>query len=69
MGVDIVGTTIEFLNPKFISSSMLRTRQQFEELIEGVKISSAEKFYSMVEFTHDDISSWLVEYTNKNEYF
>jgi hypothetical protein len=23
----------------------------------------------MMEFTHDDIDSWLVEYTNKNEYF
>ena len=21
----------------------------------------------MIEFTHDDIDSWLVEYTNKNE--
>jgi hypothetical protein len=42
-------------------------RQQFEEQIEGLKKSSAEKFYSMVEFTHDDIDNWLVEYTNKNE--
>jgi hypothetical protein len=43
------------------------TRQQFEEQIEGLKKALAEKFDSIVEFTYDDIDSWLVEYTNKNE--
>jgi len=51
IGLDIVGTTIEVSDQKFISSSMLRTRKQFEELIEGMKKSLAETFYSMVEFS------------------
>jgi hypothetical protein len=46
---------------------MLMTRQQFEEQIEGLKKASAENFDTMVEFTHDDIDIYLVEYTNKNE--
>jgi hypothetical protein len=65
--LDIVGTTIEVSDPKFISNSMLMTRKQFEEQIEGLKKASTEKFDTMVEFTHDDIDNWLVEYTNKNE--
>jgi hypothetical protein len=65
--LDIAGTTIEVSDPKFISSSMLMTQQQFEEQIEGQKKTVAEKFYTMVEFTHDDIENWIVEYTNKNE--
>ena len=43
------------------------TRQQFEEQVETLKTLSAEKFDSMVEYTYDDIGSWLVEYTNRNE--
>ena len=58
--MDIVGTTIEFLNPNFISSSMLMTRQQFDEKIEGLKKESIENFDTMVEFTRDDIYNWLV---------
>jgi hypothetical protein len=65
--LDIVGTTIELTDPKYISNSMLMTRQNFEEQIEGLKKTSAEKFDNMIEFTNDDIDSWLVEYTNKNE--
>jgi hypothetical protein len=34
------GTTIEVSDPKLISSSMLMTRQQFEEQIEGLKKAS-----------------------------
>jgi hypothetical protein len=30
-------------------------------------MESIEKFDNMIEFTHDDIDSRLVEYTNKNE--
>jgi hypothetical protein len=65
--LDIVGTTIELTDPKYISNSMLMTRQNFEEQIEELKKTSAEKFDNMIEFTNDDIDSWLVEYTNKNE--
>jgi len=46
---------------------MLMTQQQFEEQIEGLKKASNENFDTMIEFTHDDIDSCLVEYTNKNE--
>jgi hypothetical protein len=67
LDLDIVGTTIEVPDPKYLSNSMLMTRQDFEEHIEGLKRTSAEKFDNMMEFTHDDIDSWLVEYTNKNE--
>jgi hypothetical protein len=65
--LDIIGTTIEVPDPKYISNSMLMTRQDFEEKIEGLKRTSTEKFDNMMEFTHDDIDNWLVEYTNKNE--
>ena len=67
IGLDIVGTTIEVSNLKFVSSSMLMTQQQFEEQIEGLKKATAEKFDNIIEFTHDDIDIWLVEYINKNE--
>jgi hypothetical protein len=67
LDLDIVGTTIEVPDPKYLSNSMLMTRQHFEEKIEELKRTSAEKFDNMMEFTHDDIDSWLVEYTNKNE--
>jgi hypothetical protein len=67
LNLDIVGTTIEVSDPKFISNSMLMTRQQFKEKIEELKKASTEKFDTMIEFTHDDIDNWLVEYTNKNE--
>jgi len=43
------------------------TRQHFEGQIEELKRAPAERFDTMIEFTHDDIDSWLVEYTNKNE--
>jgi hypothetical protein len=46
---------------------MLVTRQHFEEKIEELKRTSIEKFDNMIEFTHDKIDTWLVEYTNKNE--
>jgi hypothetical protein len=39
----------------------------FEEHIEELKRTSVEKFVNMMESTHDDIDSWFVEYTNKNE--
>jgi hypothetical protein len=65
--LDIVGTTFEVPDPKYLSNSMLMTRQHFEEKIEELKRTSAEKFDNMIEFTHDDIDNWLVEYTNKNE--
>ena len=67
VGFDIVGSTIEVLDPKLISSSILMTRQQFEEQIEGLKKASTKNFDSIVEFTYDDIDNQLVEYTNKNE--
>jgi hypothetical protein len=35
--------------------------------MEGLKRTSAENFDNMMEFTHDGIDSWLVEYINKNE--
>jgi len=66
-GLDIVGTTIEVSELKIISNSMPMTQQQFEEKIEGLKKSSAEKFDTMVDFTHDDINICLVENTNKNK--
>jgi hypothetical protein len=67
IGIDIAGTTIEVSDPNLISNSMLMTRQQFEEKVETLKRLSTEKFDSMVEYTYDDIDSWLVEYTNRNE--
>jgi hypothetical protein len=67
LDLDIVGTTIEVPDPKYLSNSMLMTRQHFEEKIEELKRTSTEKFDNMMEFTHDDIDNWLVEYTNKNE--
>jgi hypothetical protein len=54
---EIASTTIEVSDTKFISSSMLMTRQQIEEQIEGLKKASDKKFDTMVEFTHDDIDS------------
>ena len=65
--LDIVGTTIEVPNHKYLSNSMLMNRQDFEKKIEGLKRTSTKKFANMMEFTHDDIGSWLVECTNKNE--
>ena len=67
LDLDIVGTTIEVPDPKYLSNSMLVTRQHFEEKIEELKRTSTEKFDNMVEYTCDDIYYWLVEYTNKNE--
>jgi hypothetical protein len=67
IGLDIVGTTIEVSDPKLIANSMLLTRQQFEEHVETLKRLSAKKFDNMVEYTNDDIDSWFVEYTNRNE--
>jgi hypothetical protein len=46
---------------------MPMTRQKFEEKVETLKILSEEKSNSMVEYTYDDIDSWLVEYENRNE--
>jgi hypothetical protein len=54
------------MDPKYVSNSMLMTQQHFEEKIEELKMMSDEKFDNMMEFTHDDIDSWLVKYTNKN---
>jgi hypothetical protein len=65
--LDITGTTIEVPDPKYLSNSMLMTRQHFEEKIEELKGTLSKKFDNMIEFTHDEIDSWLVEYTNKNE--
>jgi hypothetical protein len=65
--LDITRTTIEVPDPKYLSNSMLMTRQHFEEKIEELKRISTKKFDNMMEFTHDDIDIWLVEYTNKNE--
>jgi hypothetical protein len=42
-------------------------RQQFEGQVKELKRALAEKFNTMIEFTHDDINNLLVEYTNKNE--
>jgi len=67
LDLDIVGTTIEVSNPKYLSKSMLVTQQDFEDQIEELKGTLAEKFDNMMEFTHDGIDSWLAEYTNKNE--
>ena len=67
LDLDIVGTIVEVPDPKYLSNSMLMTWLDFEEKIEGLKRTSIEKFDNMMEFTHDDIGSWLVEYTNKNE--
>jgi hypothetical protein len=55
--LDIVGTTIEVSDPKFISNPMLMTRKQFEEKIEELKKALAEKFDTKIEFTHDDIDN------------
>jgi hypothetical protein len=68
LDLDIVGTTVEVPDPKYLSNSMLMTRQDFQEQTEQLKRKSTEKFDNMMEFIHDDIDSWLVEYTNKNEY-
>ena len=43
------------------------TRQHFEGQFEELKRESTRKFDTMIEFTHDDIDNWFVEYTNKNE--
>jgi succinate dehydrogenase flavin-adding protein (antitoxin of CptAB toxin-antitoxin module) len=67
LDLDIAGTTIEVPDPKYLSNSMLMTLQHFEEQIEELKRTSAEKFDNMMEFTRDDIGNWLVEYTNNNE--
>jgi hypothetical protein len=53
----IVGTTIEVPYPKYLSNSMLMTRHDIEEKIEGLKRELAENFNSMMEFTHDDIDN------------
>jgi hypothetical protein len=45
---------------------MLITRQQFEEKIEELNKALAENFDIMMEFTHDDIDNYLVEYTDRN---
>jgi hypothetical protein len=63
--LDIVGTTIEVSDPKYLSNSMLMTRKHFEEKIEELKRTSTERFDNMIEFTRDDIDSCLVEYTKK----
>jgi len=67
VGLDIFNSTIKFSDPKIISSSMLMTRQQCEEQIEGLKKASVGKFDRIVEFTYEEIDSWLVKYINKNE--
>jgi hypothetical protein len=67
IGLDIANTTIEVSNPNLMVDSMLQTRQQFEEHVETLKRLSTKKFDSMVEYTNDDIDSWFVEYTNRNE--
>jgi hypothetical protein len=67
IGLDIVGTTIEVLDPSLISNSMIISREEFEEQVENLKKSSAEKFDIMIECTCDDINNWLVDYTNKKE--
>jgi hypothetical protein len=65
--LDISITTVEYSDPKYISNSMLMSRQHFKEKIEELKMTSTKKFDNMIEFTHDNIDNWLVEYTNKNE--
>jgi hypothetical protein len=55
--LDIVGTTVEVPDPKYLSNSMLMTRQHFEGQVEELKRASTEKFDNMIEFTHDDIDN------------
>ena len=53
--MDIAGTIVEVLDPKYLSNSMLMTRQHFEGHFEELKRESTKKFDNMIEFTHDDI--------------
>jgi phage pi2 protein 07 len=67
IGLDIVETTIEVLDPKLIEHSMLLTRKLFREHVATLKRLSTETFGSMVEYTNDDIDSWFMEYKSRNE--
>jgi len=57
LDLDIARTTIKVPDPKYLSNSMFMTRQHFEEEVEKLKWTSAEIFYNMMEFTHDDIDN------------
>jgi hypothetical protein len=41
--------------------------EKFKKKIENLKKSLGGIFYRMIEYTYDDINSWLVEKINKNE--
>jgi len=46
---------------------MLMIEEKLKKIIENLKKSFGDFFYRMIEYTYDDINSWLVEYINKNE--
>jgi len=43
------------------------TKEQFEEKMELLKYSSAEKFNSLTGYLELEVESWLVRYVKKNE--
>ena len=61
IGLHIPGTTIEVSDPNIISNSILMIGEKFKNQIENLKKSLGGNFYRMIEYTYDDINSWIVE--------
>jgi len=61
IGLHIIGTTIDVSDPSIMSNSILMIREKFKKKIENLKKSLGGNFYRMIEYTYDDINSWLVE--------
>ena len=42
-------------------------REKFEEHLDILKVVSTKKLNSLIEYTKQEVESWLVSYVNKNE--
>ena len=64
---NLAESTREVHDPKLIINYIFMTRMQFEEHVEILKGVSTETFNSIIEYNENEIESWLVRYSNKNE--
>jgi hypothetical protein len=63
----LVDVTKELEGPHLIMDSIFLTKDQLQEQLEALKISWANEFNNLTEFSQEEVEKWLVHYVNKNE--
>jgi hypothetical protein len=65
--IDLVSSTNEVQDPKWIFNSLFLTKQAFDDQVHIYKRLSFENFYGILEYGEDDMKTWLVSYAIKNQ--